>query len=113
MAPTSRIAELSATIAANTAVLDDYLTTYNAPQPSFDVNGHASLIFPPGIDAAKEAIEEASLELKELAKSPRALLMGGANIFAARAFIFKFDIGELVPADGSITYEDLATSAGG
>ncbi len=112
MASTSRIPELSATIAANTAVLDDYLKTYNAPQPSFDVNGHASLIYPPDIDAAKEAIEEATQELNELVQSPRALLMGSANIFAARAFIFKFDIGELVQADGSISYEDLATSTG-
>ncbi|KAK3708531.1 hypothetical protein LTR37_011426 [Vermiconidia calcicola] len=113
MAAKSRIAELSAIISTNTAILDDYLTSNNLPHPSFDAAGPASPSYPPDAEAARVAIEEATAELNELVQGPGRLLMGSQPaIFAAKAFISKFDIASFVPAEGTVSYAILASKTG-
>ncbi|KAK5169331.1 uncharacterized protein LTR77_005306 [Saxophila tyrrhenica] len=108
----SRLTELSASIAYNTAVLEGYLTSNNVPPPSFDADGPPMLMYPPHIEAARAAVEEATLELNELARGPARLLMGGSELQAAKAVISKFDIASIVPPVGTISYEDLASKTG-
>ncbi|KAK3703365.1 hypothetical protein LTR37_014471 [Vermiconidia calcicola] len=110
MATKSRIAELSAIISTNTAILDDYLTSNNLPHPSFDAATSPSPRYPPDAEAARVAIEEATAELNELVQGPGRLLMGSQPaIFAAKAFISKFDIASFVPAEGTVSYASLAS----
>ena len=74
---TTRIAELAALIATNTAKVDEYLRSHSQPSPSFDVDSPARL----GISAEATEIEEArilaieaSIELQDLLQGPENLL---------------------------------------
>lgn len=110
----SRISQLSATIAENTALLDDHLTTHNLPSPSFSQTYHPPnpSTLPADISAALTSLESATLELHDLIRGPRAIIAGGPNDHAARAFIARFDVALHVPIEGSISYENLASKIG-
>jgi hypothetical protein len=75
---TSRIVELSARIAENTATLDAYLTSNNLPTPSFNVDGPRDSLIPKSevdVEKARIAIVEDTTELRSLALGPRDYLM--------------------------------------
>lgn len=74
----SRIVELSASIADNTAKVDAYLTANDLPTPSFDVNAPLQSMIPKTeveIEAARVAIIDDTLELRRLMLGPRDYLM--------------------------------------
>lgn len=74
----SRIVEVSARIAANTAKLDEYLVAHNLPNPSFDENGPSDTLIPKDeveIEAARVTIIDDTNELRRLVLGPREYLM--------------------------------------
>lgn len=76
--PETRIVELANRIAANTAVLNDYLTAHGLPTPSFDLNGPKDTLVPKeetDIEAARVAIIDDAQELRRLVLGPREYLM--------------------------------------
>lgn len=75
---TSRIVELSNRIAANTAILNDYLVSHDLPTPSFDENGPKDTLVPKDeleVESARVAIIDDTQELRRLALGPREYLM--------------------------------------
>lgn len=75
---TTRILELSSRIATNTTKLNDYLVSNNLPAPSFDLNGPTDSLIPKentDLEAARVAIIDDTLELRQLMLGPREYLM--------------------------------------
>ncbi|KAF2659757.1 putative O-methyltransferase [Lophiostoma macrostomum CBS 122681] len=106
---TSRIAELSAIIASQTEVLDEYLQNQGLPAPSFSVDapsdafGQSDAI----IAKAKTDVVEASIKLRQLLEGPVKLLLPECN-FAPLAAIHRFKIASHVPLSGTTSFADLA-----
>ena len=79
MAKPTRIAELSAIIAENTAIVDDYLQSHSLPSPSFDVDGPRVSQIPLSeieIIAAQDKVIASTQELHNLMKGPTETLLG-------------------------------------
>lgn len=108
MATPSRIVELSSLIASKTAILDEHITANNLDPLSFDADGPTERRYPPEIEAARGDVEEATLELHELVKHPRALGTDPPHKHAAKAVIAKFEIARLVPEKESIVSSERA-----
>lgn len=73
----SRIAELAALIAENTAKVDDFLREKGLATPSFDVDAPAHVPIPPEateIETARRIAMEAATELTDLLSGSTALL---------------------------------------
>ncbi|MCJ1308143.1 hypothetical protein MMC25_001795 [Agyrium rufum] len=73
----SRIAELAQIISAKTAKVDKHLKEAGKPYPSFGIDALVDLGIAPDaheVLAAKDAVLEASTELQDLLRGPRALL---------------------------------------
>ncbi|KAI1278176.1 S-adenosyl-L-methionine-dependent methyltransferase [Xylaria sp. FL0933] len=116
MSKPTRIAELSARIAANTTKIDNCLAAQSLPPPSFDPDAPRSL-FRPSTDshilAAREAVIQDTLELRDLMLGPRKHLFSSQpNYLLSQLAIVRFGLARLVPSDGSITFAELAVSAG-
>jgi hypothetical protein len=80
---TNRITQLSAIIAKNTAIIDDYLMSNDQPTPSLGPEALWSLPIPDDavdIKAARLAVMEACSELKALVTGPKELLRFSASI---------------------------------
>lgn len=78
MAPTgisSRLTELATAIAANTAIVNDYLISQELPPLSFELDAPVDLELPPAIEKAKSAVLDDTLELQELMLGPRQLVV--------------------------------------
>lgn len=75
----SRILELSSRIAANTTRLNDYLVSNNLPSPDFDhIEGPRDTLVPKDetdVEAARVAIIDDTMELRQLVLGPREYLM--------------------------------------
>jgi hypothetical protein len=116
MSAPTRLVELSNTISENTKIFDTWLRENNITQPSFQPD--APLLedaFPPNIAAAKLAIEDATLELRDLVQGPRANVINA--VIAGRtdcSTIYYQKIPQLVPLDDpkGITYAELAKQTG-
>lgn len=81
----SRIVELTTIISVNTAKIDRYISENNLPQPSFDVNGPASLTLPQDLQDIREDVLNASLELSELLLGPKEVIADyQVNLLPAR-----------------------------
>ena len=79
MTKTSRISELAAVIAEQTAIVDDYLKSQSLPTLSFDVEGPPRLPIPDhetDIIAAQAKVVSSTQELHDLMKGPTELLLG-------------------------------------
>lgn len=72
---TSRLAELAATIAQNTAKVDDYLIANKLSTLSFELDAPVDLDLPRDIRAAREYVLGATTELKELMLGPRQIVV--------------------------------------
>lgn len=70
----SRVAELAATVAQNTQLIDSYLADKDLPYPSFDATGPTDLGLPPDLDEARVAVLQATQELNDLLQGPRNLV---------------------------------------
>lgn len=63
MAAPKKLSELVATISANTAIFEEYFQKNNLPTPSFD-EIRMPLTLPGNIQAAREAVMDATMELQ-------------------------------------------------
>ncbi|KAF1992194.1 S-adenosyl-L-methionine-dependent methyltransferase [Aulographum hederae CBS 113979] len=128
---TSRILQLSAQIAAKTAVVDEYINKYNLPHASFAPD--APTEFPsPGLEgdgksaqvlddvsAAKAAHAElvkAVDEMKDLVEGPKEKIRSVIlkDLFSPLVVqaIYHYRIAHAFPPGESITYEDLTSKSG-
>jgi hypothetical protein len=113
----SRIAALANSISKNTAKIDEYYQANKLPSPSFDPLGtQPDIQLPEEIQRSKTAVLDATAELHDLITGPRGLVSNSGYIplikFAMSRFIHRFNLVRKVPADGEISYDDLATSVG-
>ena len=71
---TTRISELSSTIAASTSKYDSYISAQGLPTPSFDPGAPPFLPLPPDVAEAGQLVLEAADELHSLIAGPLAPL---------------------------------------
>jgi hypothetical protein len=71
---TTRISELTAIIAANTAKVDEYLASQGLPTPSFDADSPPKLVFQGPVATYRQAILDATDELHALMLGPIGIL---------------------------------------
>lgn len=117
MATTKTLEGLAASVSKNAVIATEYLREHNLPTPSLlDGSALDTNSFPPAIQAACLAVQDASLELHELVQGPRAILMNfSTNSKADAATIFLFGLSQKIPvdgADGGIPYAELAQRTG-
>ena len=90
MTGNTRISELAAIIADQTAIVDDYLKCQNLPTLSFDVNGPAKVPIPNheiDIIAAQAKVIASTQELHDLMKGPTELLLGASVTLHQRSIL--------------------------
>ena len=76
--PGSTIAQLASSIATNIAIVNEFLTSNNLPTPSFDEDGPSRSLIPQDaseIEAARVAVIDDALKLRNLMLGPRDYLM--------------------------------------
>ncbi|KAI1385143.1 putative O-methyltransferase [Hypoxylon trugodes] len=113
MSSQSRIAELSAVVAAHTHLIDTYLAENALPYPSFEADGPTELGLPAELEESRALVLQATQELNDLLQTPRDLLYNHHhNRLLYMKAIYRFDIAHQVPLDGEITYRDLAAIVG-
>ncbi|EUC41662.1 hypothetical protein COCMIDRAFT_8664 [Bipolaris oryzae ATCC 44560] len=111
--PSSRIAELAATIVHHTTRVDKFLSGNSLPQPSFDSHGPVDLGLPSEIEESRVAVLQATQELNDLLQGPRELIFNHQhNILAHLKLISRYDIAHKVPVNGERTFKDLAAEIG-
>lgn len=71
----SRIAELAATIAANTKQVDDFFASQGLPTPSFEPDSPSRALLDGRVAAPRQAILEATDELHALVLGPISTIM--------------------------------------
>ncbi|KAA8645293.1 hypothetical protein EYZ11_003682 [Aspergillus tanneri] len=113
----SRIAALADSISKNSSKIDAYYHVNNIPSPSFDpVDTLDDIKFPEGIQRTKTALLDATAELNDLITGPRGLVSNSGYLalikFAMTRFIYRFNLVRMVPVDGEISYDELATRIG-
>ncbi|KAI0867360.1 S-adenosyl-L-methionine-dependent methyltransferase [Hypoxylon argillaceum] len=108
----SRILDLSARIAANSAKLNAYLHAHQLPNPSFSVDAPCDSLVPKSekdVEAARVAIIEDTLELRSLALGPREYVMSFShNDLLSLQAITRFKLAQLFPVGAEITFPELA-----
>ncbi|UDD63752.1 hypothetical protein AFCA_011013 [Aspergillus flavus] len=108
----SRIEALATTIADSANQLQSLLAQHGIDEPSFAATCPPSLALPPPVEAARNALLHAACEIQDLLLDPADLLRSyatnkHANLIALH-FIQQFNIGHLVPPDGTITFSTLS-----
>ncbi|OTA59190.1 S-adenosyl-L-methionine-dependent methyltransferase [Hypoxylon sp. EC38] len=113
---TSRIVELSSRIAANTAILNDYLASHNLPAPSFDVNAPLDTLVPKNeveVKKARVSIIDDTLELRRLVLGPREYLMSYShNELISQQAVTRFGIARSFPVGSEATFAEIAAATG-
>ena len=71
----SRILELASIIAENTTKVDQYLTANDLPKPSFEITAPVNLTLPKTLQAARDAVLDATIELNELLLGPKEVMV--------------------------------------
>ncbi|GKT85912.1 sterigmatocystin 8-O-methyltransferase [Colletotrichum tofieldiae] len=104
---TPRIVELATKINLQ-AVLD----AKGAPSPSFDENSPPKL--PKEAGDAQDAILDATAELHDILLEPTTLVLKNSanNSMGSLAFMCRFDIPNMVPLGGRISYANIAQKTG-
>jgi hypothetical protein len=72
----SRIADLSSTIAHHTALIDKYLAANQLSQPSFASDGPVTLGLTDELEQSRNVVVQATQELNELMIGPREIVFG-------------------------------------
>ena len=76
MATTNRkIVELASIISENTAKIHEYLTSNAIPEPSFEISAPIRLDLPKELQAARDAVLDANMELSELLLGPKEVVV--------------------------------------
>ncbi|KAI9713788.1 MAG: hypothetical protein M1820_000518 [Bogoriella megaspora] len=114
--PGSTISELAASIAANTALVSDFLSSKNIPTPSFTVDAPSSSQIPSDaleIEAARVAVIDDTLKLRDLMLGPRDYLMTFTHDeLISQQAICRFKLMSAVPVHGQSSYADIAAQTG-
>ncbi|KAM7217512.1 S-adenosyl-L-methionine-dependent methyltransferase [Rhypophila decipiens] len=117
----SRTVQLSNRIATNTAKIDAYLDENSLPTPSFsaqyDQPSPLPTTAPPEILAARKAILQDTLELRQLMLGPRehALELANPNALLSQLAIARLGLASLVPLDdgaSTTTFSAIASTTG-
>ncbi|KAK4210885.1 S-adenosyl-L-methionine-dependent methyltransferase [Rhypophila decipiens] len=117
----SRIVQLSNRIATNTAKFDAYLGENSIPTPSFsakyDQPSPLPTTAPPEILAARKAILQDTLELRQLMLGPRehVLELANPNALLSQLVIARLGLASLVPLDdgaSTTTFSAIASTTG-
>ncbi|KAK0631026.1 O-methyltransferase-domain-containing protein [Bombardia bombarda] len=112
----TRIAELAARIAANTARVNDYLEAHDLPQPSFDLTAALNGAVPkdaPEIEAARRCVIQDTAELGDLMRTPREYLTGFIqNDLLPQQAITRFNLARSFPVGSETTFAKMATFSG-
>ncbi|KAH8881982.1 S-adenosyl-L-methionine-dependent methyltransferase [Thozetella sp. PMI_491] len=113
------LTQLAQTILAKAQALEDFLSSEKLPQPSFEASGPKA--FPVGpehseIHAIRHALIDATKDLQNLVAYPadqlKWTIMTDHTMAASLHAISHFKIAEAVPADGSISFSELAKATG-
>ncbi|KAI1377941.1 putative O-methyltransferase [Hypoxylon crocopeplum] len=105
MAP--RIDQLAATISANTNTIVNYLDQNSLPHPSFDTDGPITLDLSPQVECARITAIDALQELLDLLQGPIPCMIPNYNGTSLQ-IISRHDIARKVPAEGTISFTELA-----
>ncbi|KJK96088.1 hypothetical protein H633G_00028 [Metarhizium anisopliae BRIP 53284] len=109
----SLLAELANAVAVHTQRIDGYLRDKALPLPSFAADSPVDLGLPPELEQSRLAVLEASQELNDLLQGPKDLLFNHHhNQLVPLKLISQFDLANEVPANGEITFGDLAAKIG-
>ena len=74
----SSITDLAEVISTNTAIINNYLNSHKLDLPSFDVDAPGTSLIPndaPEVEAARNAVIDATLKLHDLILGPKEYLM--------------------------------------
>ncbi|KAI0888674.1 S-adenosyl-L-methionine-dependent methyltransferase [Annulohypoxylon maeteangense] len=109
---TPRIIELVRILSDSVTEVQAALSKKNHPSPSFDEDTPASI--PPDLSDLQDKILDASAELHDLFLQPINLIYkyGSHNNTVCLQAISRFDIANLVPARGQISFDDIAKTTG-
>ncbi|THV55936.1 hypothetical protein BGAL_0002g00920 [Botrytis galanthina] len=110
------ITELAAIISANTAKIDNYLSSQGLKSPSFDVDAPTEPLVPsdaPELVAARSELIDATLMLHDLILGPKEYLMKFTHdwLISMQA-IGRFDIAKSIPVHEEVSYADIAKTCG-
>ncbi|KAH7320605.1 S-adenosyl-L-methionine-dependent methyltransferase [Stachybotrys elegans] len=102
-----RILELAAIIGTAAAEINKTLTTQGIASPSFAED--APETFPQEISDARDVVLDAAAELYDILLDPLTLLYqhGGHNNNICLQFISRYEIAQIVPAGGQVSFHDI------
>ncbi|TGO45865.1 hypothetical protein BCON_0360g00090 [Botryotinia convoluta] len=98
------ITELAAIMSANTAKIDNYLSSQGLKSPSFDVDAPTEPLVPsdaPELEAARSELIDATLMLHDLILGPKDMQAIG-----------RFNIAKSIPIHEEVSYADIAKRCG-
>ena len=108
----SQIVALAKRILQNVETFSDHLDSNNVPQPTFDADGPDDLATNnETIDKARFSTIEDVIELQDLLLGPKILLRPQWNAVSLQA-IYRYDLAQLVPLDGDISFSELSKLSG-
>ncbi|PHH75739.1 hypothetical protein CDD82_4305 [Ophiocordyceps australis] len=104
----SRIVQLANNILTSVSKIDEFLSEKGIESPSF--NEDASFDMPLEITPDQDIVIDATAELHDLLVEPLTLIHkhGGHNNSVCLEAISEFKIADLVPANGQISFDDIA-----
>ncbi|KAJ6259658.1 O-demethylpuromycin-O-methyltransferase [Drechslerella dactyloides] len=110
-----KLSELAAQISANAKIVEDYIEAQGLPYPSFATDGPSNFPIPENAETAKihEARQElltASKRIYDLATGPNEYLrwlVWNYNDVSTLHVVTAFDIPNIVPLDGDISYAEI------
>ncbi|KAF2672645.1 S-adenosyl-L-methionine-dependent methyltransferase [Microthyrium microscopicum] len=114
----SQLAQLAAEISKSAKQLDEYLTTNNLPQPSFEIDAPVNYdyIVDPEARQAQLSLANAGRKLFLLMQSPtesfKFNVMTTIHTMGALQALGQFNVTEKVPFDKAISYDELASKTG-
>ncbi|KAK3902974.1 6-hydroxytryprostatin B O-methyltransferase [Staphylotrichum tortipilum] len=109
--------ELAWQCTKNAIAVSQYLSARDLPQPSHEPDGPSNTLpkdAPPSVRRARQSLIDAALQLFQLAAGPSEFipnLAPGFQYVACLTWLLRYDIFHLVPASGTISYQDLAAAA--
>ncbi|KAL1848712.1 hypothetical protein Daus18300_013502 [Diaporthe australafricana] len=112
-ASASRIVRLSKVLSQAVADLEHVLAAQGQPTPSFDQD--SPTLFPTETDDLRDTALDAAAEIYDLLMEPMALLYKktGHNNMICLQTITRFGIASMVPADGEVSFAEIASQIDG
>ncbi|POS74341.1 sterigmatocystin 8-O-methyltransferase [Diaporthe helianthi] len=109
---TPRIVELATIISDSVAQLQKTLSSAGVPSPSFDEDAPTRL--PDESNPALDAVLDATKELYDVLLEPTTLILKNSanNSVGSLGFIARFDLPNLVPLGGRLSYAEIAKKTG-